>query len=46
MNEINILSATIATSCGFDVLGHVLDNVGDEMIIRKSDQKEFASLNW
>ena len=32
--------ATIANlSCGFDVLGACLDTVGDEMIIRKSDQK-------
>ena len=32
--------ATIANlSCGFDVLGTCLDNVGDEMIIRKSLQK-------
>ncbi|MFT5715514.1 MAG: homoserine kinase, partial [Flavobacterium sp.] len=26
-------------SCGFDVLGLCLDNVGDEMLIRKSSQK-------
>lgn len=41
MKEIKIFSpATIANlSCGFDVLGLCLDNVGDEMIIRKSDQK-------
>ncbi|MEZ7505318.1 homoserine kinase [Flavobacterium sp. Arc2] len=41
MNEIKIFCpATIANlSCGFDVLGLCLDNVGDEMIIRKSDQK-------
>ena len=32
--------ATIANlSCGFDVLGLCLDNVGDEMIIRKSQEK-------
>ena len=32
--------ATIANlSCGFDVLGTCLDNVGDEMIIRKSINK-------
>ncbi|WP_310555639.1 homoserine kinase [Flavobacterium sp.] len=32
--------ATIANlSCGFDVLGTCLENVGDEMIIRKSEQK-------
>jgi homoserine kinase len=41
MNEIKIFCpATIANlSCGFDVLGLCLDNVGDEMIIRKSNQK-------
>ena len=41
MNEIKIFCpATIANlSCGFDVLGLCLDNVGDEMIIRKSDVK-------
>ena len=41
MNEIKIFCpATIANlSCGFDVLGLCLDTVGDEMIIRKSDQK-------
>jgi homoserine kinase len=41
MNEIKIFCpATIANlSCGFDVLGLCLDNVGDEMVIRKSDQK-------
>jgi homoserine kinase len=32
--------ATIANlSCGFDVLGTCLDTVGDEMIVRKSNQK-------
>ncbi|MBS7233655.1 homoserine kinase [Flavobacterium psychroterrae] len=32
--------ATIANlSCGFDVLGLCLDNAGDEMIVRKTDQK-------
>ncbi|SDW90119.1 homoserine kinase [Lutibacter oricola] len=37
MNELKIFTpATIANvSCGFDVLGLALDNVGDEMIIRK-----------
>lgn len=31
---------TIANlSCGFDVMGTCLDTVGDEMVIRKSDQK-------
>ena len=41
MQEIKIFCpATIANlSCGFDVLGLCLDNVGDEMIIRKSTQK-------
>jgi homoserine kinase len=41
MNEIKIFCpATIANlSCGFDVLGTCLENVGDEMIIRKSNQK-------
>ncbi len=39
MEEIKIFCpATIANvSCGFDVLGLALDNVGDEMIVRKSD---------
>ncbi|MGX1930620.1 homoserine kinase [Flagellimonas sp. 2504JD4-2] len=32
--------ATIANvSCGFDVLGLALDSVGDEMIVRKTDEK-------
>jgi homoserine kinase len=32
--------ATIANlSCGFDVLGLCLDNAGDEMIVRKAEQK-------
>jgi len=41
MNEIKIFCpATIANiSCGFDVLGVALDSVGDEMIIRKVDEK-------
>jgi len=41
MNEIKIFSpATIANlSCGFDVMGTCLDNVGDEMIIRKTIEK-------
>ena len=41
MNEIKIFCpATIANiSCGFDVLGMCLEAIGDEMIIRKSDQK-------
>lgn len=41
MKEIKIFApATIANvSCGFDVLGLALDNVGDEMVIRKSKEK-------
>jgi homoserine kinase len=41
MNEIKLFCpATIANlSCGFDVLGLCLDSVGDEMIIRKVNQK-------
>ena len=41
MKEIKIFSpATVANlSCGFDVLGLCLDNVGDEMIIRKTQKK-------
>jgi homoserine kinase len=41
MNEIKIFCpATIANlSCGFDVLGLCLDNVGDEMVVRKSAEK-------
>ena len=41
MKEIKIFCpATIANlSCGFDVLGTCLDNVGDEMIIRKTVEK-------
>lgn len=41
MNEIKIFApATIANvSCGFDVLGLCLDNVGDEMVIRKTNEK-------
>ena len=41
MNEIKIFCpATIANlSCGFDVLGLCLENIGDEMIIRKSPKK-------
>ena len=39
--EIKIFSpATVANvSCGFDVMGFCLDNVGDEMVIRKVDKK-------
>jgi homoserine kinase len=41
MDQIKLFCpATIANlSCGFDVLGTCLDNVGDEMIIRKSQEK-------
>lgn len=41
MNQIKIFSpATVANvSCGFDVLGFCLDDIGDEMIIRKTDKK-------
>lgn len=41
MNEIKIFSpATVANvSCGFDVMGFCLDNVGDDMVIRKIDEK-------
>lgn len=41
MNEIKLFApGTIANlSCGFDILGLCLDNVGDEMIIRKSNEK-------
>lgn len=42
MEEIRIFApATVANlSCGFDVLGCCLDNVGDEMLIRKNNLKE------
>lgn len=41
MNEIKIFSpATVANvSCGFDVMGFCLDTVGDDMVVRKIDQK-------
>jgi homoserine kinase len=41
MNEIKIFCpATVANlSCGFDVLGLCLENIGDEMIIRKVKEK-------
>ena len=40
-NEIRVFCpATIANvSCGFDVLGVALDNVGDEMVVRKTTAK-------
>ena len=41
MNEIKIFCpATVANlSCGFDVLGLCLENIGDEMILRKVKEK-------
>jgi homoserine kinase len=41
MNEIKIFCpATIANlSCGFDVLGLCIENIGDEMIIRKTKEE-------
>ena len=41
MNEIKIFSpATVANvSCGFDVLGFCLDNIGDVMVVRKASKK-------
>ena len=41
MEEIRIFCpATIANvSCGFDVLGLALDTIGDEMVIRKTEEK-------
>lgn len=44
MNEIRLFCpATIANvSCGFDVLGLCLDNVGDEMVIRKTGNGRVA----
>jgi len=41
MKEIKIFApATIANlSCGFDILGLALDHVGDEMVVRMSDEK-------
>ena len=42
MEELKIFApATVANlSCGFDVLGCCLENVGDEMLIRKNDLNE------
>ncbi|MDY0779398.1 homoserine kinase [Tenacibaculum sp. IB213877] len=42
MDKIKIFSpATVANiSCGFDVLGLCLDTIGDEMIIRKTKEKD------
>ena len=41
MNEIKIFSpASVANiSCGFDVLVVCLNNIGDEMVIRKTEKK-------
>lgn len=41
MNEIKIFSpGTVANvSCGFDVLGFCLDNIGDEMVVKKTATK-------
>ncbi|HBK82950.1 MAG TPA: homoserine kinase [Flavobacterium sp.] len=41
MNEIKIFCpATIANlNCGFDILGLCLEGIGDEMVIRKSEEK-------
>ena len=40
-NEIRVFSpATVSNvSCGFDVLGFCLDSIGDEMVIRKTQEK-------
>ncbi|SHF92027.1 homoserine kinase [Salegentibacter echinorum] len=42
LREIKLFApATVANlSCGYDVLGCCLDNVGDEMLIRKNDKKQ------
>lgn len=42
MEEIKVFApATVANlSCGFDVLGCCLNNVGDEMIVKKNDLKK------
>lgn len=41
MKEIKIFSpATVSNvACGFDVLGFCLDNIGDELVVRKVDKK-------
>ena len=41
MNEIKVFCpASVANvSCGFDLMGFALDTVGDEMIVRKNQQK-------
>jgi homoserine kinase len=40
-NEIKLFSpATVANvACGFDVLGFCLDTIGDEMVVRKTEEK-------
>tara|TARA_R110002073_G_scaffold72537_1_gene177204 strand:- start:183881 stop:184810 length:930 start_codon:yes stop_codon:yes gene_type:complete len=42
MNELKIFSpATVANvSCGFDALGFALDTLGDEMVFRKTNDKQ------
>ena len=47
MEEIKLFCpATIANlSCGFDVLGLCLENVGDEMIVRKTSEKGIKITN-
>ncbi|RAR47405.1 homoserine kinase [Flavobacterium lacus] len=47
MNQIKIFCpATVANlSCGFDVLGLCLESIGDEMIIRKSNEKGLRITN-
>ncbi|WP_053969730.1 homoserine kinase [Mangrovimonas sp. ST2L15] len=44
MDEIKIFSpATVANvACGFDVLGFCLDTVGDEMVVRKTANKDIS----
>ena len=45
MEEIKIFApATVANlSCGFDVLGCCLQNVGDEMLLKKNDLNQLRS---
>ena len=40
MNEVKVFCpASVANvSCGFDILGFCLDEIGDEMIIRKTSK--------
>lgn len=44
MNDIKVFCpATVANiSCGFDVLGLCLDDIGDEMIVRKTNSKKLS----